>query len=148
MDTYLGFGIVMDDNTALNDSCYENLLYTVQDSSSFIYEKYLDFCRDEDVDDEDVENLKEFCKTYENENDATMGLPALLADLINEIEYNDQYVIFHYVDCVLHVAANIPYDEEERNTFPTQKEIQELLEKYLEPLLNELPIPDWQMIHD
>ena len=75
---------------------------------------------------------------FENDTTLVSGIEGILIELINN-QYHEE--IFTYEDCCIFVQATIPIDEDDY--VPTQKEIREVLARYLSPLIEEPITVGW-----
>ena len=70
------------------------------------------------------------------------GFEGLIARVIDDAEFDgDEYFVCE--DCCMYVPADIPFDEEEKQKMPTQKDIRTLLAKYMNPLLKSPVVVEW-----
>lgn len=74
------------------------------------------------------------------------GIEQMLCESINERECNGQEKFF-YEDYCIYVPADIPVNDAAKAQMLTQEDIQRLLAKYLNPLLEQPVTVEWLDIH-
>ena len=94
---------------------------------------------EENEGDTEEEYAEFFCSYYENQTDGWSGIIGLVADIINENEF-DSAPVFHayfngFADA-LYVSLDMPEDAVERSTMMTKQQVREIIAKYLCPLLD------------
>ena len=97
-------------------------------------------CYEEENENETAEEYaKFFCDEYENQMYGWSGITGLVADIINENEFDGNPVFRAYFDGfldALYVSFDMPEDEAERSTMMTKQQVRKIIAKYLAPLLN------------
>lgn len=139
MYQYEGFGILTDNLEPVTHP-YNVLYKMVEESNSSLKEMLMCFYEEnlEDYSCEE-ESFFDFCEDYED-FDCGCGPEAVVCRLVNEEEYDGKRV-FIYEDLAVHVPTYIPVDENDK--WPTQKEIQKILEKYFQPFYKSKLKADW-----
>lgn len=79
---------------------------------------------------------------YENDTGLISGIEGIIVELING-QYQSE--VFTYEDYCIFVQATIPIDEDDY--VPTQKEIREVLAKFLNPLIKEPISVGWHDVY-
>ena len=79
---------------------------------------------------------------FEGDTNLVSGIEGIVVELINN-QYHE--TVFTYEDCCIFVQATIPIDEDDY--VPTQKEIREVLAKYLNPLIEEPVTVGWYDVY-
>lgn len=118
--------------------------YAVENDN--VLHEFTVFCDNYGYHTDDDEAKREFVDMYGDESSGCC-MEGLIARFINDREF-DGADYFVGRDGCLYVLATIPVDDEDRQAMPTQKEIQSLLAKYLNPLLEEPATIDWLEVSD
>jgi len=118
--------------------------YAVENDN--ILHSFTVFCDNYGYHTDDNDAKIEFVDWYADEF-AGYGMEGLIARFINDKELGGADYFLGRNGC-LYVQATVPLDDEDREGMPTQKEIQMLLAKYLEPLLLEPAVIEWVEIDE
>lgn len=115
-------------------------------STEYGKETYATYCEDGELDPNNPESKEDFVDSYEGASGG-FGLVGLIADYINDYECNHN-VVFRYDDYILGVMPTIPANNEEKDNMITREKIEELLQKYLNELLEEPVSIEWYDIYE
>lgn len=140
-----GYGIRLDTNfQPKNDAATLLVDRIINAKDSAILADYKEYCKDNSLDENDVEAKESFVDDYENEQTCGSGLEQLAVDFINEEKFDNEQV-FVYEDCTICVLAYIP---KEKNTIlPSQEDIRRIIADYINPLIKEPVDIEWLQIH-
>ena len=132
------------DNIKWKDEAYEILLEMVR-KDKYLDKDFREYCNDNKNEfDSEAECFKYWADcVYENDTSLISGIEGVVVELINNQYYQDN--VFNYEDYCIFVPATIPIDEEDH--IPTQKEIREILAKYLNPLIKEPISVGWYDVY-
>lgn len=126
-----GYGVDMS-NAKFIDNAAHHLLRNF--ASAAVKQEFEDFCEDnpELVEDGTAEEV--FVDEFEDDITCGSGIEGFIVRCINDNECPHADA-FAYSNCCIYVGARIPANAEERAKMLTQEDIQGILAKYLNPIL-------------
>lgn len=143
MSMYYGYGInTASDDFKLKKDAYE-ILWEIAKDIDWVKEDYEMYCSDNELDPDEF--YDKFIDDYENDTMCTTGFEAFLTDVINTLvdQVHDPFV---YEDYCIVVPASVPANDAERASMLTQKQIGEIIKKYVDPLVEKAVCPSWYTI--
>lgn len=141
-----GYGCVLSNCSFKEDATVIILDNALNSGNDDLYHKYAVFCDNQGYAWDEEESKRAFVECFDDEYTGC-GLEGLIARVIDDAEFDGAEYFITHDDC-LYVSAEVPVDDEDRQAMPTQKEIQSLLAKYLNPLLEEPATIDWLEVSD
>lgn len=139
-----GYGI-RTDTAEWIDNLHDVINNTLGQKSEVYKNKYEEYCDYNDLN-PNGDFHEEFIDGYENETMCTTGVEALLTDIINELEYNNDQIFF-FDDCAIYTPSTIPRNEKAKELMPTQEDVQNILSRYIGPLTKKPITIEWLTIH-
>lgn len=132
MDIEHGYGTMLTENEFADDAAYRFLSELMLD---WVHQMYVEKFSDSSGRPFALTGItaKAFAEDYVSEDNG-VGLPALIVDTINSFHGLTSYG-FKYADNCIYVAAAVPIDAKDKNEMLTQKNIDQMLSRYLDPLL-------------